>query len=232
MGWFGGLVIGILAAWFLAAWLAKNKPETAARMGLLPGEPRVTGVGLPSEVPAGPAAVKPEEIPVSLTNEEATKPAKLDQIKDPKLRALVKALPGWKPKRHEFEEAFHRSFWNFLVKVEYDDDDIEWQPRINPRGLAPATSEKYAIPDFILEKRVLVEIKRSFDMTATADRAVGQLTRYVAYWRQKGPSLLLVCSDYDEHLRGVVDEQIRRWKAIDIPVMAYYVRSPNPYDKS
>jgi len=229
--WFGGFVIGLVAMLFLARWLVKNRPETAAKVGLMAGEPKVSGTGLPFEVPAGPAAVKREDIPVSITNEEATKPEKLNEIKDPKLRALVEMLPRWKPKRHEYEEAFHRSFLNFLSKVEYDDDDIDWQPRISPRGLPPTSGEKYAMPDFILERRVLVEIKRSFDMTAAADRAVGQLTRYVAYWRQKGPSLLLVCSDFDQHLRDIVDEQVRRWKAVDIPVMAYYVRSPNPYDK-
>lgn len=229
--WFGGFIIGVAAMLFLARWLVKNKPGTAAKVGLVGGEPKSNGAGLPSEVPVGPAAVKREDIPVSITNEEATKPEKLNEIRDPKLRALVEALPRWMPRRHEYEEAFHHSFLNFLSEAEYDDDDIEWQPRISPRGQLPASGEKYAIPDFILKRRVLVEIKKSFDMTATADRAVGQLTRYVAYWRQKGPSLLLVCSDFDQHLRDVVDEQIERWKALDIPVMAYFVRSPNPYDR-
>jgi hypothetical protein len=227
----GGFVAGVIVTWFVAYWLLKHKPEVAAKVGLIVGEPKDSATGLPAGVEPGPAAVDPKDLPTSLTNEEAAKSENVSQIKDTELRALVELLPKWKPRRHTREWGFHRSFLNFLSEYEYDDDDVDWQPRINARGSSPGPNDKYAIPDFILKGRLLVEIKKSFDMTATADRAVGQLTRYVAYWRKRGPSLLLICDEFDAHLRKVVDEQVRRWKALDIPVMAYYVRSPRPYDK-
>lgn len=221
------VVIGAVVAWRLAIWMIDRHPELAVRLGM-PIEPDYSGEDLPPEVERGPAAVDPSSLPKSTTNEEIKeKQEKGQQIVPHKnLDELMKLLLKWKPQRHSKERAFHRSFSRFLAAEGYPKEAIEHERRINPRGDKPKSDERFAIPDFIIRGNVLVEIKKEFDMSSTADRAVGQITRYIAYWRKKGPSLLLVCSDYDEQLRKVVEAQIDRWQARDIPVTSHFVRSP------
>jgi hypothetical protein len=235
MGWFGGFVMGILAAWVLAVWLIRSRRDIACKVGLVRTGTTGTIEYQEEEGAVGPAAVPPDVLPTSTTNEEIVERGE-DVIKEhdredlKHLIRLIRLLPKWHPQNHWEEKGYQRSFYRFLRSNGYDDRDIAKEKSISPRGDDPRPGERRAKPDFIIKKNVLVEIKKEFDITSTTDRAVGQVGRYIHYWRTTGPTLLLVCSEYDNHLRSVVDAQIERWKSRDIPVMAHYVRSPNPDD--
>ncbi len=222
MTWSLGVLVagvsGVALGVFLSGWLVRTHPTHAERLGLIAPYP-IAG----EDYEPGPPAIDPWSIPVSTTNQAAETEA--DAIDHPNLRRLVSLLKVWNPKRHRAESGYHHSLRTFLIQQGFSERDIRYQPRINRRGEAPQRGESWAIPDFIVGD-VLVEIKMDFDMTASADRAVGQVTRYLHYWRKHGPSLLLVCNEFHPGLREIVDSQVGIWKKSQIPVMAHYVRSP------
>jgi hypothetical protein len=228
--WVSDFALGALAMWLLALGLRKWAPNWARKIKLDAGAAVDGPVGLPPEASKGPAAVDPATLPTSTTNEDIKSGRVAQRVEHPELRELLRILSDWHPQEHYYEDQFHDSFERFLRKHGYRQEAYEHEQRIGPSGLPPTTGEPWVRPDFIFKGKVLIEIKRDFDMTATAYCAVGQLTRYIAYWRTKGPSLLLVCSSFSPHLKHVVDEQVKRWKHSDIPVMAHYVRSPAPRD--
>jgi hypothetical protein len=168
-------------------------------------------------------AVDPAKLPDTLTPEEVEHGA-AEKLPDPELKRLVKTLTAWTPRRHRDEYKFHQSFEEFLLGEGYDEDEIEYEPRVAWKAVQGA-DERYAKPDFVISGRVLVEIKRNITGSSDSDRSLGQMLRYLIAWAGKGPAILIVCNEYDDNLRGMIQRHVRSWKAQGVPVMAYFVRS-------
>jgi hypothetical protein len=213
------LFVGVLAGYGLCRWLIGSRQSFAARLGLSPKAP--TGY-LPPPGASAPA-VDPGRLPDTLTPEDVRNGA-AETLPDPELKRLVETLMAWAPLQHRSERKFHHSFEDFLFEHGYTDADIEYEPRVFWTAVE-GVEERHAKPDFVIRKRVLVEIKRNITGSGDSDRSLGQMLRYLIAWAGKGPAILIVCNQYDDNLRALVQRHVRSWKAQGVPVMAYFVRS-------
>ena len=217
------MVLGLVAGVLVSRWLIGHRPNIAVRLGL-----RAPYESL-AEDDDGPPAVDPESIPITVN---PTEEAKVASIAHPQLRRLLNALLKWKPKRHRDEDGFQRSFRTHLLKNGYTDEEVKRHERVNWTAYdRDATSkDKKAIPDYVVENIVLVEIKRNITGSSESDRSLGQMQRYSIAWRGRGPALLVVCNEYDDNLRKLTDQAVRGWKRqkkYGVPVMAYFARHPS-----
>jgi hypothetical protein len=201
--------------------LAKTRPALLARVGLPFARPNAIAVFNSED---GPPAIDPADpnLPDAV---DPTEEAKIARIPHEDLRELIRALSTWRPKRHNDEEAFQRSFQRHLLQSGYAEPTITRHPRLRwtAEDRDPGSHDKRAVPDFSV-KKVLVEIKRNITASAESDRALGQMARYCIAWRREGPAVLVVCNDFDRNLRTFVERTVRGWKAQGVPVMAYFAR--------
>jgi hypothetical protein len=216
-----GIAAGYVACW----WLIANRPIVAHRLRLM-GAPRLDD----DAEDDGPPAVAPELLPDSISPHEVAKVAMIPHLE---LRRLIGALLTWKPKRHQVEEGFQRSFERHLLDNSYSANEIKRHPQLRwtARDRAPTSGDKRAVPDFVIADSVLVEIKRNVEFSGASDRSLGQMNRYSIGFRRHGPALLVVCNEYDDELRVLVEKTVRSWKTHGAPVMAYFARDPNVRDE-
>lgn len=191
--------------------LRDNDPELAA---VLEAPPAVPVKSVPEEV----SQRRQKAIRLAATDEEAVNIAKRF-IRDPGVAKAFSSLVRWKTRSGYEEKTLQNSFMSFANKSGYagtlkDKPHIEW-------GGGGALRE--AIPDFVLEDRVLVEIKAGLTKSSETDRAVGQMLRYLFAWKQKGPTILAVCGRSDPDLRFLVKLYVRTWRRqLNLPVTVYF----------
>lgn len=176
--------------------------------------------------PAVPVASVPEEVP--LTDQDAIRLAATDEaalnvakrfIRDPGVAKAFTTLVRWKTRAGNDEDTFQRSFRNHANRSGYSGALAEKQ-RIPWGG---GGGSRVAIPDFLLDDRVLVEIKAGLEASGETDRAMGQMLRYLLAWKGKGPAILAVCGRITPELRFLVRLYVRTWRRqLNLPVTVYF----------
>jgi hypothetical protein len=214
------LLVGLGAGFVMCRWLVRARPELASRLGFGGGLDRFAQM-LPGH---GVPAVDPAKMPDTLTPEEVEAGA-AERLPDPELKRLIMLLPGWAPRRFKDEYRFHSAFESFLLQNGYSEGDVSYEQRVSWAAIEGSDERRQARPDFIIRDRVLVEIKRNLTISSQSDRSLGQMLRYLIAWAGRGPAVLLVCNEYDDNLRAMIQRHVRSWKAQGVPVMAYFVRS-------
>lgn len=101
------------------------------------------------------------------------------------LRAIAVTLSRWRPQKHDKEAGYERSLINFLKKS---------LPGTNPLPQHPFQAEDGTRGkiDVVVDETLAIELKRTLKASGEADRAVGQVFKYAASWKN-GPVLLLLC---------------------------------------
>lgn len=215
-----GLLVGLVVALVVLRALGGAHPAVRAIFG---GATEVALVECP-DVSVGAPAAEVEDLPEVITAEEArADPSLVARVKHPRTRALVQAVVAWRPRRHRSEAKFQESFEKFLSasgrshSPEFEPGQLERHRRV------PFAGDRVACPDFIYDS-VLVELKRGLTASGETDRALGQLLRYLWLWRTKGTAVLVICGEYDRHLKALAQNYVRGWRAQGLPVMALFVR--------
>lgn len=215
-----GFSLGVFACWFVAKHLIQSRSPLAKSLRLV-AAPSYEDDGL-----SGPPAMDPNSLPDTVTAEDIEQ-GRVGDLPDAELDRIVHLLPKWRPKRHQDEYGFHRSFDRFLLENGYSEDQVELEPRVSwTAGDEGAPRTRHAQPDFVVRGRVLIEIKRNLTGSSESDRSLGQMLRYLVAWRSRGPALLLVCNEYDDNLRRLIGRHVKSWKAQGVPILAYFVRAP------
>jgi hypothetical protein len=235
----GDLVVFLVGAFFggagvfwLVRWLAVAQPALAVRLRLAASGPTYELLdGQPAP------AVDPTLSGVLTLTREEVQAGGAKKLPDEELKRLVELLAGdpgrgngWVPRKHQDEYRFQESFERFLLEHGYSEDDVQPEAAVSWRAAEGAIEKRHARPDFIVRRRVLVEIKRNLTASGASDRALGQMLRYLVAWADKGPALLLVCNECDGHLRALIKRYVRSWQAQGVPVMAYFVRTDSHAD--
>lgn len=146
-------------------------------------------------------------------------------IRDPDVAKIVVEVTRWRPRRCNSETQYQNSFLRHLRKIGYLEGEIAEKQRITWGGDHGA--RRTAIPDLILGKRVLVELKADLTASGETDRAMGQMLRYLLAWKGKGPSILVVCGDISPEIRFLVRMYTTTWrKTVNLPVTVLFRRFP------
>jgi hypothetical protein len=101
------------------------------------------------------------------------------------LRPLALTLAAWRPREQEREAGYERSLVRFLKKR---------LPGVEARTQQPfeADDGSRGRIDVVVDDVLAIELKRGLRASAEADRAVGQIFKYAASWKN-GPVVLLLC---------------------------------------
>jgi hypothetical protein len=101
------------------------------------------------------------------------------------LRPLAITLSEWRPREHEREAGYESSLVNFLKKR---------LPGVTTKQQQPFEAEDGTRGklDVVIDDVLVIELKRSLKAAGEADRAVGQIFKYAASWKN-GPVVLLLC---------------------------------------
>ncbi|HEY3357165.1 MAG TPA: hypothetical protein VGQ83_28200 [Polyangia bacterium] len=159
-----------------------------------------------------------KEIEAAPTPEAAVEVAKRF-IRDADVAEVVANLILWPTRTTNDESQYQASFKRFIKKRGYAGQLKEW-PRI-PWGGGGAT--RVAIPDFVLRKRVLVELKADLTASGETDRAMGQMLRYLLAFKDKGPAVLAICGTVTPEFRLLVHMYINTWRrVVNLPVTVYF----------
>lgn len=101
------------------------------------------------------------------------------------LRPLAVTLSEWRPREHDGERGYESSLVNFLKKR---------LPGVKTKQQQPFEAEDGTRGklDVVIDDVLVIELKRSLKAAGEADRAVGQVFKYAASWKN-GPVVLLLC---------------------------------------
>jgi hypothetical protein len=101
------------------------------------------------------------------------------------LRPLAITLSEWRPREQEREAGYERSLVRFLKKR---------LPGVEARTQQPFEAEDGSRGriDVVVDDVLAIELKRGLRASAEADRAVGQIFKYAASWKN-GPVILVLC---------------------------------------
>lgn len=188
----------------------KNDRELA---GILATEPAVPLDSVPPEVTA-----EAQQLISAAASEEAAVEAAKKFIRDDDLARVIATLVRWRTRRTNSEQTFQNSFRSFAMKNGYSQSLTE-RPRIS-WGKQEA---RVAIPDLVMNERVLVELKAQMDGSGQADRAMGQMLRYLFAWKRRGPAVLAVCGNVSPEFRFIIRMYIDTWRQkLNLPVIVFF----------
>lgn len=141
---------------------------------------------------------------------------------------IIAALTRWKPRRRqrgvdltesEYEESLHR-----FLKQQQLSSTVRAKPRVY-WGSEEAPGGRAAIPDFVFRESVLVELKADLTRSDQADRALGQMLRYLLAWKRTGSAVLAICGDVAPHNRFLVRLYVEQWRRdLGLPVTVFFKR--------
>ena len=145
-------------------------------------------------------------------------------IPDEGLAEAVTCLVRWRTRRGNDELQYQNSFRAHARRNGYA-DRLEEKRRIPWGG---GGGNRTAIPDFILDGRVLVELKADLFASGDTDRALGQMLRYLLAWKDKGPAVLAVCGEAPPEIRFLVRVHVRTWrKQLNLPIIVFFKQDAN-----
>ncbi|MFO8072544.1 MAG: hypothetical protein R6V85_11780 [Polyangia bacterium] len=161
-------------------------------------------------------------------DETAQKIAK-EYSRDDDVADILVMLARWKPRRREAgvdltEEDYEESFERRLKRGGITENEIERQVEAKwSADKRHGGGSRRAVPDMAIKDRVLVELKGNLTASSEADRALGQMLRYLLAWKQRGPSVLAVCGEVSPELRFLIRTHITIWrKTLRLPVTVYF----------
>jgi hypothetical protein len=208
--------------------LRRESPELARSVVAQPKSP----------VDAQPPEVKPSQamrIMDAPTDEAALKVAK-EFIRDPEVANIAVALVRWNPRRRQAgvdltESEYQESFTRSLQRRGYS-GQIETRPSVSwSADEKHGGGSRDAYPDMVVRERVLVELKADLTASSNADRALGQMLRYLLAWKDRGPSVLAVCGYASPEMIFLVRHHINIWrKTLLLPVTVYFKQEGVPSD--
>lgn len=121
-------------------------------------------------------------------------------VADPEFQRLLQVLRTWRPREHRLEAAYEASLMRHLRKY-FTRVEIDNQvPLRTPDG------QRAGRVDIVLDNTVAVELKRALTSTE-ADRALGQVWKYLEGW-SRGPVVLLLCVTKDGFELGMLPKHI------------------------
>ena len=137
-----------------------------------------------------------------------------DPRMDPNLAKLLDALDGWKPQSRTYgdEKGFENSMRRYLGDRGITRGDGYEVKRRMTLALKRGRPRKLT-PDFVFWGKLLIEVKGHMSRSADADRALGQLYRYLLAWKRVGPSILIVCGECDAHLQDFIIGHVEMLRA-------------------
>jgi hypothetical protein len=233
-----GVVLGLIVGTFLVLRVAALVPSAARAigraLGFAPPQP-----AFPSEVlrdvrqadPAlaniieSPPKVDPADVPAAVEAEVLAGPggdAVLRGIENKDVRELLGALRGWKPKRREKEYRYGNDLRRWVETKALGDALEQW-----PQGvqIELADDASRVQPDFCFRNRVLVEIKADIWEATTADRALGQMLRYLLAWKETGPAILVICGECRPLYEALIRIEVETWREkLQLAVTVFFVR--------
>ena len=149
-------------------------------------------------------------------------------IVDRDVRDVVIALVRWKPPAHlESEKEYEASFVRSLAKRGITKDQILLKERITwSADDRHGGGSRVGIPDLIVKNKVLVELKANLSGAEAADRAMGQMLRYLLAWKGRGPAVLAVCGESSPEIRFLIRTYMKIWRdTLRLPVTVVFRRS-------
>jgi hypothetical protein len=183
------------------------------------------------EQPAEMKTAQAERLQDAEDDEEAKEIAK-EYSRDPDVAEIMVMLARWKPRRREAgvdltEADYEESFERRLKRGGVSGGEIERQVRVMwSADKKHGGGSRRAYPDMAIKDRVLVEMKGNLISSSEADRALGQMLRYLLAWKQKGPAVLAVCGEASPEMRFLVRSHINIWrKTLRLPVTVYFRQS-------
>jgi hypothetical protein len=198
-----------------------------------------------------PPAVPVENVPPSLTSQqqeelrncptpESRKERAHRFIKDPDAADVIAVLAGWRPTRRRAgveltEREYEEKLIRFLQRREHGfNGAIERRPPAQwGRDDVVDAETRKAIPDLAIRDRVLVELKGELKRSGDADRAMGQMLRYLLAWRLRGPAILVICGEVDPSIKFLVRRYIDSWRqTLRLAVTVFFVREDMAADAS
>ncbi|PZR04617.1 MAG: hypothetical protein DI536_33815 [Archangium gephyra] len=198
--------------------VAKDDSELAA---VLAAKPAIPLENAPAEV----TGEMQKEISAAPSAEAAFEVAK-KFIRDEDVAKVIAELERWRTRRTNSEEAFQRSFKNHATKNGFA-GGLEERRRIR----WGKDDTRVALPDLILNKRVLVELKAQMDGSGQADRAMGQMLRYLFAWKKQGPAVLAVCGTVSPEFRLVIRMYVKTWREqLHLPVTVFFKQGDTAAD--
>jgi hypothetical protein len=197
--------------------------SAAAIRELSVADPGLAGViAAPAAVPV---AAVPEEITIEVQRAIAAAPtpelalaAAKRFVRDADLAIAISTLVQWRTRRRNPESVYQNSFRTTLRR---NVQDYAEKPRI-PWG-GQTGGERIAVPDFIVNQRVLVELKAGLTSSGDSDRALGQMLRYLLAWKERGPAILAICGETSPEIKFLIRMYIRTWREhLNLPVGVYF----------
>jgi hypothetical protein len=168
-----------------------------------------------------------EEIQSASTDEEAD--ARVERlVVDRDVRRVIVALSRWRPRRRVrgedlSEQGYEESFIRSLQQRGFGGDISQQETVYWSSDSKHGGGSRRAKPDIILKDRVLIELKGNMTKSAEADRAMGQVLRYLLAWKQKGPAVLAVCGDVAPEMAFLVRLYVKDWReTLNLPVTVFF----------
>jgi hypothetical protein len=195
----------------------------------LSGTANAAIVGLQGDPAVVEILRQPPATPVSKTVPVVTTETREAVARDPRteqsLARLLSALEGWTPRSRTYED--EKGFENSMRRCLGDRNisragDYEVK---RPMTLALKRGRPRKLtPDFIFWGKLSVEVKGHMTRSADADRALGQLYRYLLAWKHVGPSILIVCGECDAHLQDFIIGHVEMLRAgpFNMPVTVFF----------
>lgn len=158
-------------------------------------------------------------------------------IENPDVADVVTELARWKPRRRRGgvdlrESEYEESLARFLQKpASLLRDQIDRQRRL--KWGSEDGADRTAIPDFIVRDKVLLELKGDLTRSDAADRALGQMLRYLLAWKNEGSGagVLVICGDAPPEMRFLVRTYVNVWRTrLHLPVTVYFKRAETVQD--
>jgi len=187
-------------------------------------EIRAVDAELADQIAAAPA-VEPELVPAVIderTRDRNAPEQVLSRVAHPDLRQVLQALWGWKPRSREGDE---RGYVNSMLvharKNGVPTNEVERDPRIQWPG-----SKRWAQPDVVVRKSVLIEVKADLTTSSSSDRSLGQMLRYLLAFKTTGPAVLIVCGECDPLMSMIVQQYVDVWRnELRLPVTVWFART-------
>jgi PD-(D/E)XK nuclease superfamily len=228
---------------YIGPWLApgRNGERSESLSGEALDKLRREAPGLADRI-TKPAKVDPADVPAEVKAEDhrdavatgdlsAVREHTRRFIRNPDVAELIAILLMWNPARRQSgsspgEKYYERSLMLALKRYGFD-GRVDQQPRLQwSDGL---TGSRPAQPDLTLRGRVLVEIKADLTQADEADRAMGQMLRYLLAWRDQGPAVLVVCGEVPPIMRFLVRHYVDIWRGrLGCPITVFFKRDDEP----
>ena len=196
--------------------LEAASPELAAKVR---GKPAVHASEVPFELR--------ENVATKIRDAESDEDARRIAFKLTKNRAVAEvliALARWTPARRATREAEYKASLTRHLRRCTLSAPVNEHPEASWSSDDGNGAERKARPDLAIGK-VLVELKADMLTSASVDRAMGQMLRYLLAWHSNGPSILAVCGSTSHELQFLVRHYLHSWrKTHGLAVTVYFKR--------